>query len=265
MFENDDYDIRLDGVSKSFDETTALHSTDLELAPGSTTLLIGPSGSGKSTLLRLTTGLLEPDTGSVFFRGECYNPGDDETLRDVRREIGYVIQGGGLFPHMTARENATVMARHLEWSRSRIDDRLEHLVEMTHFPEDGLDRHPARLSGGQKQRVSLMRALMLDPSVLLFDEPLGALDPMIRADLQEELRQLFRELDKTVLLVTHDLHEAAFFGGRVVLMRQGRVVQRGPLRELLDTPEDPFVTRFIEAQRSEWTEESPSEPDSPPS
>ncbi len=251
-------DIRLERASRSFDETVALHEIDLALEPGSTTILIGPSGSGKSTLLRLVTGLLEPDTGCVRFRGEPYNPGDEETIRQIRHEMGYVIQGGGLFPHMTARENATVMARHLNWSRSRLDERLDRLVDMTHFPDDGLDRYPAQLSGGQKQRVSLMRALMLDPEVLLLDEPLGALDPMIRADLQRELRQLVRELDKTVLLVTHDLHEAAFFGGNVVLMRQGHTVQRGSLPDLLDDPNDPFVTRFIEAQRSEWTEQSPS-------
>ena len=128
--------------------------------------------------------------------------------------------------------------------------RLTELAELTHFPVDGLDRYPAQLSGGQQQRVSLMRALMLNPDVLLMDEPLGALDPMIRSDLQTELRTIYRTLGKTVVMVTHDLGEAGYFGDTIVLMREGKVVQVGSFRDLLDTPANAFVTEFVNAQRS---------------
>ena len=157
-------------------------------------------------------------------------------MLEVRRGLGYVTQDGGLFPHLTARDNVILMARYLGWDRSRIDDRLAELAELTRFPADGLDRFPAQLSGGQRQRVSLMRALMLDPKVILLDEPMGALDPMVRAELQADLRAIFRSLEKTVVMVTHDLAEAGWFGDEILLMRDGRIVQRGTLAELVDRP-----------------------------
>ena len=163
--------------------------------------------------------------------------------------MGYVIQEGGLFPHLTAAANVTLMARHLEWPPDRLQTRLQALAALTQFPAEALGRYPVQLSGGQRQRVSLMRALMLDPDVLLLDEPLGALDPMIRADLQTDLKRIFQQLHKTVVLVTHDLGEAAFLGDVIVLMRAGEIVQQGPLAELLQTPAEPFVTDFINAQR----------------
>lgn len=239
--------IELTGVAKSYQGTVALQPADLTVPEGRTTVLIGPSGSGKSTLLRLMIGLIRPDRGSVRFEGTELGP---QNVRRLRRRMGYVIQEGGLFPHLTARRNVTLMARYLGWERERIGSRLTELTGLTHFPEDGLDRYPAELSGGQRQRVSLMRALMLDPDVLLLDEPLAALDPMIRAELQEDLREIFRQLGKTVVLVTHDMGEAAYFGDLIVLLREGEVVQRGSLEDLLDRPADPFVTRFINAQRS---------------
>jgi osmoprotectant transport system ATP-binding protein len=168
--------------------------------------------------------------------------------------MGYVVQDGGLFPHLTAGENAMLMARYLGWERRRLDDRLAELTKLTQFPADGLERYPVQLSGGQRQRVGLMRALFLDPDVLLFDEPLGALDPIIRLDLQEVLRSIFRSLGKTVVLVTHDLGEAAYFGDRIVLLRAGRIVQQGTLRDFVERPADPFVTQFINAQRGFLTE-----------
>jgi osmoprotectant transport system ATP-binding protein len=155
-----------------------------------------------------------------------------------------------LFPHLTAAANVTLMARHLKWDAGRVSLRVREMCDLTHFPVNGLGRYPAQLSGGQQQRVSLMRALMLDPDMLLLDEPLGALDPMIRSDLQEDLREIFRSLQKTVVLVTHDISEAAFFADTIALLRDGRILQRGTVDELLNTPADPFVTRFINAQRS---------------
>ena len=157
---------------------------------------------------------------------------------------------GGLFPHLTARQNITVMAAHLRWSDDRIEARLDELLELTQFPRGGLNRFPVQLSGGQQQRVSLMRSLMLDPSVLLLDEPLGALDPMIRADLQKELKEIFRVLKKTVILVTHDIGEACFFGDEIVLLRDGTIIQKGSPEELVFSPADSFVSQFINAQRS---------------
>jgi osmoprotectant transport system ATP-binding protein len=238
--------IELRNVSKTFNNITALQSFNLKIAAGITTVLIGPSGCGKSTLLRLIIGLLRPDQGQVYFQGREIVP---EIVLPLRQKMGYVIQEGGLFPHLTACTNVTLMARYLKWDRHRIEQRLQELTAITRFPRDGLYRFPVQLSGGQRQRVSLMRALMLDPDVLLLDEPLGALDPMIRIELQTDLKGIFQELGKTVVLVTHDLGEAAFFGDVIVLVREGQIVQTGTLAELLQTPAEPFVADFINAQR----------------
>ena len=199
--------MELIGVSKTYNDVSVLSPLDLEIAAGRTTVLIGPSGCGKSTLLRLMIGLIRPDTGTVRFESEELTPASAPQLR---RRLGYVIQDGGLFPHLTARDNVIIMARYLGWLAERIHSRLVELAELTRFPAQALERFPAQLSGGQRQRVSLMRALMLDPEMILLDEPLGALDPMVRADLQTDLREIFRSLAKTVVMVTHDLAEAGF-------------------------------------------------------
>ncbi|MFL5240962.1 MAG: ATP-binding cassette domain-containing protein [Gemmataceae bacterium] len=239
--------LELKGISKVYGQTAALDSLDLTILPRQTTVLIGPSGCGKSTLLRIMMGLIWPDRGSVLLNGQKIAPDNGLILR---RQMGYVIQDGGLFPHLTAKGNVAVMARYLGWNVNRLEKRITELADLTQFPPTGLDRYPAQLSGGQKQRVSLMRALMLDPEVLLLDEPLGALDPIIRSDLQADLKRIFQTLGKTVVLVTHDLGEAGFFGDTLVLMRDGRIVQQGPLTDLMHRPADSFVTRFINAQRS---------------
>ena len=243
------YELR--GVSKRFGTLTAVEPLDLVFEPARTTVLIGPSGCGKSTILRLLIGLHEPDAGEVRFGGAALGIGD---LQEERRRMGYVIQDGGLFPHLTARDNVELVAHHLGWNPGRRRQRVEELRELTHLPKDALERFPAQLSGGQKQRVSLMRALMLDPEALLLDEPLGALDPMIRFELQEDLKTVFAELRKTVVLVSHDLAEAAFLGDEILLMKDGRIVQRGSLREMVESPADEFVQRFVQAQRSHLTE-----------
>ena len=233
-------------VEKVYAGRPALGPLSLELPAGRTTVLIGPSGCGKSTLIRLVIGLVRPDAGEVLFDGEPVTPA---TAHAVRLRVGYVIQEVGLFPHMTARGNVTLMARHLGRDPAATAARVAELADLTRFPADGLDRHPHQLSGGQRQRIGLMRALMLDPDALLLDEPLGALDPLVRADLQAELRDIFRRLGKTVVMVTHDLGEAAFFADRVVLLREGQVVQEGSPGDLWRHPADPFVTRFVQAQR----------------
>ncbi len=236
----------LEDVCKSYDGTAALHPTTLHLPPRRISVLIGPSGCGKSTLLRLMIGLIAPDSGAVRFDGEQVT---GHNARLLRRRMGYVIQDGGLFPHLTSRGNIALMARHIGWAPTRIDARLAELCTLARFPESGLDRYPLELSGGQRQRVGLMRALMLDPDALLLDEPLGALDPIIRFELQTELREIFRALGKTVVLVTHDIGEAGYLGDRITLLRDGRIVQAGTLGELVGAPAEPFVERFITAQR----------------
>jgi osmoprotectant transport system ATP-binding protein len=238
--------IELAGVTKRFVAGGGVGPVDLAPRAGATTVLIGPSGCGKSTVLRLMLGLLRPDSGTVFVDGA---PVAEASWPAVRRRLGYVIQDGGLFPHLTGRDNAALVARVLGWSAARIDERARELAALLRLPPDTLDRYPVELSGGQRQRLALLRALFLDPQALLLDEPFGALDPLVRADLQQELRELFVALGKTVVLVTHDLAEAAFFGDEVVLLRDGTVVQRGVLDDLVERPAEPFVERFVRAQR----------------
>jgi osmoprotectant transport system ATP-binding protein len=191
-------------------------------------------------------GLLSPEEGTVTFEGVDLAQADPLPLR---RRMGYVIQEGGLFPHMTAGRNASLVAAYVGWPKSRIDARLSELADLVRLPTEMLRRLPDELSGGQRQRVGIMRALMLDPDVLLLDEPLGALDPIVRHELQEDLKSIFKRLGKTVVLVTHDLAEAAYFGDEVVLLRDGRIVQRGTPDELMHHPADEFVQRFVNAQR----------------
>ncbi|MEP7077528.1 MAG: ATP-binding cassette domain-containing protein [Chthoniobacterales bacterium] len=239
--------VQLRGASKNFGTSAALHATDLSFTRGKTTVLIGPSGCGKSTLLRLIIGLLEPDGGTIQFDDA---PVTSANIAKLRRRVGYVIQEGGLFPHLTARENVLLMARHLDKPESELHERLSELCALTRLPDKLLDRYPVELSGGQRQRVSLMRALMLSPELLLLDEPLGALDPLVRATLQKDLKEIFARLNQTAILVTHDLAEAAFLGDAIVLMNDGKIVQQGTLGDLRNNPAGPFVTEFLEAQRS---------------
>ncbi len=238
--------IRLIEVSKQYAGTTALHSTNLSIERGKTTVLIGPSGCGKSTLLRLIIRVIEPDSGHIDFGGQPINT---DNIDSLRRRIGYVIQEGGLFPHLTARANVLLMARHVGKSHDEMQKRLLELCELTRFSGSLLCRYPVELSGGQRQRVSLMRALMLAPELLLLDEPLGALDPLVRASLQKDLKEIFAQLGQTVLFVTHDLVEATYFGDEIVLMNDGRIVQKGSVADLRDKPANAFVSEFINAQR----------------
>jgi osmoprotectant transport system ATP-binding protein len=241
--------LRLVGVRKEFGAVTAVHETSLDVDARRTTALIGPSGSGKTTALRLMLGLVRPDAGQVLHRDQPLEAGGAAGLRRFRAETGYVVQDGGLFPHLTAAGNVTLMARHLGWSDARRAARLAELATLVRLPEATLARHPHELSGGQRQRVALMRALMLDPELLFLDEPLGALDPLVRAELQDELADVFGRLGKSVVIVTHDLAEAALLAHAIVLMHEGRVVQRGSLDDLVHRPATPFVSRFVRAQR----------------
>jgi len=238
---------RLDSISKFYAGERVLDDVSLTMSRGKTTVLIGPSGSGKSTLFRMMTGLAKPDAGTIYFGDQQL---DDQYIGIARRRIGYVIQEGGLFPHLTGRSNVSLMAVQIGWHRSKIESRISELMQLTRLSPQILARYPSEMSGGQRQRVSLMRALMLEADVLLLDEPLGALDPMVRAELQQELAEIFRRLQKTVILVTHDLAEAAFFGDQIVLMGDGRIVQSGSIADIQGSPVNEFVKQFLRAQRT---------------
>jgi osmoprotectant transport system ATP-binding protein len=238
--------VRLEGVTRSYEGRRVLGPITLDVPARATVALVGPSGCGKSTLLRLVVGLLSPDEGAVTVNGTRVTP---ETRDRLRLGMGYVIQEGALFPHLTAAENVALIAQDQGWTEDSIARRVDALAQLAHFPQELLTRYPAQLSGGQRQRVALMRALVLDPAVLLFDEPLGALDPMIRAKLQDELASLFKTLQKTVVFVTHDLGEAAYVAHEIVLLREGHIVQRGTVEDLRERPAEPFVSEFVRAQR----------------
>ncbi|MBI3936178.1 MAG: ATP-binding cassette domain-containing protein [Betaproteobacteria bacterium] len=239
--------ITLENVSKRYGAQVALAPTTLGFPARRTTVLIGPSGCGKSTLLRMIVGLARPDSGRVLIDGEELTAVNADR---ARHGIGYVIQDGGLFPHLTAERNVALLARCLGRPQQWIGQRVTELARLTRIPDAALARYPKDLSGGQRQRIGVMRALMLDPPVLLLDEPLGALDPVTRFELQEELKRMFAALRKTVVLVTHDMNEAAYLGDHIVLLREGRVVQAGTLDDLVRRPVESYVRDFIRAQRS---------------
>ena len=232
-------------VSKAYDGQCVLAPVDLELERGRILVLLGQSGSGKSTLLRICMGLVSPTTGTVEIEGMELTSANAAQLR---LKMGYVIQDGGLFPHLTARDNILLVARHLK-QETQATAYLADLADLAKIPSSCLDRFPAQLSGGQRQRVSLLRALIMRPGLLFLDEPLSALDPLIRSELQEDLRTICRTLGNTVVLVTHDLAEAQFFGDEICLMRDGQMVQRGAFAELFNNPAEEFVSRFVQAQR----------------
>jgi osmoprotectant transport system ATP-binding protein len=223
----------------------AVDDVSLTVAAGSTRILLGSSGSGKSTILRLILGLTWLDAGEIVVDGVTL---DAASRPEILARVGYVVQEGALYPHMTAAENATLPARTEGWTAARTAARLATLAELVGLERSLLDHYPAELSGGQRQRAGLMRALMLDPPVLLLDEPLGALDPISRAELQAHLVRLFRELGKTVVFVTHDVREAFVFGSTITLLNEGRVVQEGTFADLARRPTEPYVAEFLRAQ-----------------
>ncbi len=237
----------LEHICKAFDGRMVLSDVSLSIPTGATHALIGSSGSGKTTLLRITLRLIELDRGWVKLNDQPLSTFDPAAWAD---QIGYVPQDGGLFPHLTGRQNVTLVPRLRGWAPERVEARLAQLQRLVALETSVLARYPQHMSGGQRQRVAIMRAAMMDPAVLLLDEPMAALDPLIRSTLQQELKAIFQRLGKTVLIVTHDLAEAVYLAEQVTLLHAGKVVQTGAYRDLLRTPADPFVTSFINARRT---------------
>jgi osmoprotectant transport system ATP-binding protein len=239
--------LELQNIDKTFEGKTVLSDVNLLVPQGATHALIGSSGSGKTTLLRITLGLIPFDTGYVKINGHALL---SFTQTEWADRIGYVPQDGGLFPHISGKNNVSLIAKLRGWGRSKVEDRVEELRKVVDLDPDILAQFPREMSGGQKQRVAIMRAAMMNPSVMLLDEPMAALDPLIRSSLQQELKSIFQRLGKTVLLVTHDLGEAVFLADQITILHEGKVVQRGSYRDLLLQPTSPFVTQFINAQRT---------------
>lgn len=239
--------LELQHIFKTFEDRAVLCDVNLVVPKGATHALIGSSGSGKTTLLRITLGLIPFDKGYVKINDQALL---SFTQIEWADRIGYVPQDGGLFPHLSGKNNVALIAKLRGWKRTRIEDRVEQLRTLVDLGEEILARFPYEMSGGQKQRVSIMRAAMMNPDVMLLDEPMAALDPLIRRSLQQELKSIFKRLDKTVLLVTHDLGEAVFLAEHITMLHGGRIMQTGTYRDLLLNPASPFVTEFINAQRT---------------
>ncbi len=241
--------IRLVGVGKTYpDGTVAVRELDLDVPRGAMVVLVGPSGCGKSTTLKMVNRLIEPTSGQIFLDGEDITHADPVALR---RRMGYVIQQIGLFPHQSIRTNVATVPSLLGWDRKKAAARADELLEVVGLdPAHYADRYPHQLSGGERQRVGVARALAADPPVLLMDEPFGAVDPIVRARLQDEFLRLQGELGKTVLMVTHDIDEAVRLGDRVaVFANGGRLAQYDVPAQILGRPADDFVAEFVGASR----------------
>lgn len=238
--------ILLDGVSKLYDGQTvpAVDNVTLEIPAGEIVMLVGPSGCGKTTTMKMINRLIEPTSGRILIGDQDVTHQDPDQLR---RHIGYVIQGAGLFPHLTVGDNIALVPRLLKWDKKRITDRVDELLDLVSLePGKYRDRYPRELSGGQQQRIGVARALAADPPVLLMDEPFGAVDPITRQRLQDELLRLQDELRKTIVFVTHDFDEAVKLGDRIAILQVGsKIVQYDTPEQILANPADEFVSDFV--------------------
>ncbi len=240
--------IELDRVSKSFEddaggEIPAVADVSLRVGAGETLALIGTSGSGKTTILKMINRLVEPTAGSVRLDGDDVRDSDPVRLR---RGVGYVVQRGGLFPHLTVARNVGLLAELEGWARPDVERRVAELLELVNLPPATYaDRRPSSLSGGERQRVGVARALVLDPPIVLLDEPFGALDPITRGQLQQEFQDLKRRLGKTVVIVTHDMAEAFALADRTALLDSGRLLQVGSEADFRERPANDFVAGFL--------------------
>ncbi|MDR6866950.1 osmoprotectant transport system ATP-binding protein [Microbacterium resistens] len=240
--------IEFRSVSKTFpDGTHAVNDFDLVIPSRRTTVLVGSSGCGKTTLLRMINRMVEPSSGAVEIDGENVLEGDPVPLR---RRIGYVMQNSGLMPHFTVLDNVATVLRLNGVGRAEAHERARGMLDTVGLDRSLADRYPSQLSGGQQQRVGVARGLATDPNILLMDEPFGAVDPIVRTELQQEMLRLQRELGKTVVFVTHDIDEAFLLGDQIVILDVGaRIVQAGSPEEIIAAPADDFVSAFIGADR----------------
>lgn len=239
--------VSLRNIRKAYDDTTVVDNLNLEIEKGKFVVLIGPSGCGKTTTLKMINRLIEPTSGSIFIDGE-----DATRVNPVllRRRIGYVIQQIGLFPNMTIAQNIEVVPKLLKWPLEKRKKRTEELLSLVDMePETYMSRYPSELSGGQQQRVGVLRALAVEPPLILMDEPFGALDPITKESLQDELKKIQRRLQKTIVFVTHDMDEAIKLADVIVLMKDGKIIQADSPEELLSNPKDDFVAEFIGKHR----------------
>ena len=234
------------GVEKSFTPgIKVLDGVTLDLPDKVTTAVVGASGSGKTTLLQMVNAVVTPDLGEVRVFGSAIPSGD---LVSFRRSIGYSVQGAGLFPHLRNRDNVTLLAKLERWDAQRIESRFQELLEQMGLPGDIADRYPGELSGGQQQRVGLCRALMLEPRLLLLDEPFSAVDPITRVGIYERFEEVQQRTGVSTVLVTHDMREAVRLAAYLVILRSGEVLQAGPTRQVLDAPADGYVEKLVTEQ-----------------
>ncbi|MCM3321128.1 betaine/proline/choline family ABC transporter ATP-binding protein [Cytobacillus kochii] len=239
--------LKFEHVSKKYKGgKTAVSNLNLEFKKGEFIVFIGPSGCGKTTTMKMINRLIEPTEGKIFINDEDIMEKDPVKLR---REIGYVIQQIGLFPHMTIQENISLVLKLLKWPEEKRKKRAEELLSLVDMTPDYLERYPHELSGGQQQRIGVLRALAADQPLILMDEPFGALDPITRDALQDEFKNLQKKLDKTIVFVTHDMDEALKLADRIVILRDGQLVQCGTPDEILSEPADEFVEEFIGKER----------------
>ncbi len=243
-------ELELRGVSKVYEgqRKPAIEDLSLVVPAGEVCVLVGPSGSGKTTAMRLINRMVPLSSGDILLGGRSVLKRD---TRELRRQIGYVIQQIGLFPHQTVAENVATVPRLLGWPRERTASRVKELMALIKLDPEMADRYPSQLSGGQRQRVGVARALAADPPLMLMDEPFGAIDPINRADLQDEFLGLQAKVKKTVVFVTHDIDEAIKMGDRIAILREGgRLAQYDTPREILTHPADEFVAQFVGADRA---------------
>lgn len=238
--------IKAVGLVKQYGPTVAVNQVSFEVPTGSNMVLLGPSGCGKTTTLRLINKLVTPESGTIAINGSNIN---DQPAEELRRGIGYVLQHHGLFPHYTVAENVAIVPKLLKWETDHIRSRTKELFDKLNLDESLINKYPASLSGGQQQRVGLVRALMVNPPVLLMDEPFGALDNLTRLAIRKEFRELDELRNKTIVMVTHDIQEAFEMGDIICLMNKGEVMQLGEPASLLQHPANEFVAEFLKEQR----------------
>ena len=244
--------IEVNNLSKVIDNTKIVDNISFSISKGETFVLLGTSGCGKTTTLKMINRLIEPTSGEIFIGGKNIT---EKIPEDLRKNIGYVIQNAGLFPHYTVEQNISIVPNLLHWEKEKTKNRVNELLKLVSLaPDEFLNRYPHELSGGQKQRVSIARALASDPQIILLDEPFGALDQITRAQIRKEFKTLESLINKTMILVTHDVVEALELGDKICLMNKGKIEQAGTPHELISSPKNSFVKSFFESAQKEISE-----------